>query len=350
LAPGDVIPPPPQDLAVAPVEATPQTPVASLSEPTGDVARVINEEPAAILLGPSGVKVLQPGNAQSASDHRPVVIDAISYTAAGAVQLGGRGLPEAVVRVYLNDTFLAEFQVAEDGGWGGVLPDVAPGLYTLRADQIDENAKVTARFETPFQWESPEALAALAPATPTVDPTPVVAAAPAAIGIAPDQAPLGRDEHLQPTSAPDVQKPDGVASAAPKALGQPSSDSSPNGVTAAPSPVRRADAPALAAAPSASPAPAAGLVPLPVVVQPAPTLPTAAPDAVATATVAQRPVSVTVQPGLTLWAIAQDQFGDGILYLQVYAANKDRIRDPDLIYPGQVFTLPEPVTTGAASP
>jgi nucleoid-associated protein YgaU len=53
------------------------------------------------------------------------------------------------------------------------------------------------------------------------------------------------------------------------------------------------------------------------------------------------PVSVTVQPGLTLWAIAEANFGDGVLYVQVFEANKDKIRDPDLIYPGQVFTMPD---------
>lgn len=48
----------------------------------------------------------------------------------------------------------------------------------------------------------------------------------------------------------------------------------------------------------------------------------------------------TVQPGTTLWAIAQERFGDGILYVKVFEANRDRIRDPDLIYPGQVFRIP----------
>ena len=47
----------------------------------------------------------------------------------------------------------------------------------------------------------------------------------------------------------------------------------------------------------------------------------------------------TVQPGATLWAIAREQFGEGILYVAVYEANKDQIRDPDLIYPGQVFKI-----------
>jgi nucleoid-associated protein YgaU len=48
-----------------------------------------------------------------------------------------------------------------------------------------------------------------------------------------------------------------------------------------------------------------------------------------------------VQPGFTLWAIARDRFGAGDQYVRVYEANRDLIRDPDLIYPGQVFALPE---------
>jgi len=51
--------------------------------------------------------------------------------------------------------------------------------------------------------------------------------------------------------------------------------------------------------------------------------------------------SVTVQEGDTLWAISRDRFGDGILYVKLFEANRDAIRDPDLIYPGQIFTVPE---------
>jgi nucleoid-associated protein YgaU len=50
---------------------------------------------------------------------------------------------------------------------------------------------------------------------------------------------------------------------------------------------------------------------------------------------------VTVQPGYTLWAIARKRYGRGILYVRVFEANRDKIRDPDLIYPGQVFELPD---------
>lgn len=49
----------------------------------------------------------------------------------------------------------------------------------------------------------------------------------------------------------------------------------------------------------------------------------------------------TVQPGATLWAIAEERYGSGVLYVTVFEANRDRIRDPDLIYPGQVFMMPE---------
>jgi len=48
-----------------------------------------------------------------------------------------------------------------------------------------------------------------------------------------------------------------------------------------------------------------------------------------------------VQPGSTLWAISREHYGEGVLYVRVFEANRERIRDPDLIYPGQVFALPD---------
>ena len=49
----------------------------------------------------------------------------------------------------------------------------------------------------------------------------------------------------------------------------------------------------------------------------------------------------TVQPGATLWAIAEENLGSGIFYVAIFEANNDLIRDPDLIYPGQIFRIPE---------
>ncbi|HZT86682.1 MAG TPA: LysM peptidoglycan-binding domain-containing protein [Stellaceae bacterium] len=47
-----------------------------------------------------------------------------------------------------------------------------------------------------------------------------------------------------------------------------------------------------------------------------------------------------VRRGNNLWEIARRTYGDGLLYTTIYAANRGNIRNPDLIYPGQVFRLP----------
>jgi nucleoid-associated protein YgaU len=52
-----------------------------------------------------------------------------------------------------------------------------------------------------------------------------------------------------------------------------------------------------------------------------------------------------VQPGNSLWRIARRSYGDGLRYTVIYQANREQIRNPDLIYPGQVFTLPPEQTT-----
>jgi len=47
-----------------------------------------------------------------------------------------------------------------------------------------------------------------------------------------------------------------------------------------------------------------------------------------------------VKPGETLWAIAQKHLGAGNRYTEVYNLNKDKVKNPSLIYAGQVLTLP----------
>lgn len=49
---------------------------------------------------------------------------------------------------------------------------------------------------------------------------------------------------------------------------------------------------------------------------------------------------IVVQPGNSLWRIARRTYGRGLSYTTIFQANRDRIRNPDLIYPGQVFRLP----------
>ncbi len=242
-----------------PTPAPPATAVASRAEGWGDAAAAPTAgdarrpDPTAggaagtppaqapvLLSDAEGVRVIQPALAPDAGAEvlSNVAIDAIGYDGSGEVQLSGRGAAgeegEAAggsVRLYLDNEPVAEAAIAPDGTWASSLDGTAPGVYTLRVDQIGPDGEVLSRIETPFQREERDALAAA------------------------------------------------VADAAEASGG--------------------------AATPGR--------------------------------TVAVR----TVQPGNTLWAIARDRYGEPLLYLRVFDLNRDRIRDPDLIYPGQVFVLPE---------
>jgi nucleoid-associated protein YgaU len=50
--------------------------------------------------------------------------------------------------------------------------------------------------------------------------------------------------------------------------------------------------------------------------------------------------TTTVARGDSLWRLSQNSYGAGTRYAVIYKANKEQIRNPNLIYPGQVFVLP----------
>jgi len=53
-----------------------------------------------------------------------------------------------------------------------------------------------------------------------------------------------------------------------------------------------------------------------------------------------RTLTRVVSRGDSLWRISRVTYGVGEQYVVVYKANRDRIRNPNLIYPGQTFVLP----------
>lgn len=197
--------------------SAPTVPTATPTE-TADTPRA----PTVVIADADGARVLQSEDGAPLAQTE-VQIDAITYDTAGEVTLTGRGPAAAGLRVMLDDEPILSGEIGQGGEWALDLPDVDPGTYTLRIQQLDDDGAVTAQVETPFLREDPERLAA-----------------------APD---LGVGE-------------DGVS-------------------------------------------------------------------------------VVTVQPGFTLWGIAQSNFGDGILYVSIFEQNRDQIRNPDLIFPGQIFALPE---------
>ncbi|HVF39544.1 MAG TPA: LysM peptidoglycan-binding domain-containing protein [Gemmatimonadaceae bacterium] len=48
----------------------------------------------------------------------------------------------------------------------------------------------------------------------------------------------------------------------------------------------------------------------------------------------------TVKSGDSLSKIAKRIYGDANEWHRIYEANRDKIKDPDLIHPGQEFTIP----------
>lgn len=51
---------------------------------------------------------------------------------------------------------------------------------------------------------------------------------------------------------------------------------------------------------------------------------------------------VIIRRGDNLWRLSRRVYGQGVRYTSIYDANRDQIRNPALIFPGQVFELPIP--------
>jgi nucleoid-associated protein YgaU len=56
---------------------------------------------------------------------------------------------------------------------------------------------------------------------------------------------------------------------------------------------------------------------------------------------APEPRIYTVAKGDSLWKIAQHHYGDGNLWRKIHEANKDTVKNPDLIHPGQKLVIPD---------
>lgn len=160
-------------------------------------------------------KILQQPGGPTDRSQFPLTVDTLDYDSRGHVIIGGVAPSGATVLLYLDGALVGQATSDAAGSWV-IRPEklIPPGIYKMRADQVDANGKVVARVEYPFS----------------------------------------RAEDLQAMA-------DGTY--------------------------------------------------------------------------------VLVQPGNSLWRIARRLYGSGFSYTQIFEANKNRIIDPDLIYPGQVFEVPK---------
>lgn len=150
----------------------------------------------------------------SNSEMGPLVLETVDYDETGAVIFSGRADAGTTVRIFANGALIGDATVGRNGRWNllaGAL--LAPGIYDLQIDQVDENGHVSAVIVLPFERVAAE------------------------------------DLNMGPNS-------------------------------------------------------------------------------------------VVVQPGNSLWRLARRLYGEGVQYTVIYEANRDQIRDPNLIYPGQVLEAP----------
>ena len=101
--------------------------------------------------GAGASEVLQkPGETKDIGD-TTLAIDSVDY-GSGGLSISGRADPGSMVQLYIDNRFLGSSETDPTGRWS-LTPntEIAPGNYTLRADQVDHEGSVIARREIPFQ-------------------------------------------------------------------------------------------------------------------------------------------------------------------------------------------------------
>ncbi|WP_309084011.1 LysM peptidoglycan-binding domain-containing protein [Chelativorans sp.] len=252
-----------------------------------------------------------------------------------------------------SEATVAETPAPAPAGEGAQQPNPAPAATNMPADPDAAAGQ-------------PADSAADQPAPAVSDQAPAQPSGAGQVARADTAAPAASQGTGEPDEAPRVAASDSSAPAdpgspPPPAMTPPPQASSAGQVsraeTGAPAAPPRAEEPAQAVPPAAAsgtPATAApGSPPLATMPPPAP----AAPDEASQDTVpemvapALQPVdgAVIIRRGDTLWQISRRVYGRGVRYTTIYLANQQQIRDPDRIWPGQIFTVPEKTEEGESA-
>ncbi len=246
-----------------------------------------------------------PGGSGAGEASRKVALqlDVVDYDENGDIFFTGKAAPGAILRLYVDNRHIGDARTGAEGAWTfRGRRQVTAGVHTLRVDRIREDGRVVERIELPFMRMAREEVLAMR-----------------------EQGAGDARKPVEETQAPLAER----KTAAAEDEGQ--VDSSEREMT------RREIVNGTE-------------------VQPASGTREAARDRKEEARAAvtgRNPSSrrkgkparlhvgkVVIQPGDNLWNIARALYGRGIRYTVIYEANRDQIRDPDLIYPGQVFTTP----------
>ncbi len=250
------------------------------------------------------------------------------------VFVAGAATPGQIVRVYANNILLGDARTSPQGRFLiETRRDLPEGDYIIRADVLAPNqADVIARAAVPFQREPGENVAAVAAPAQSGEAATAPETAEADDGT--QMAAAGQDSGTQ--AATDQTAAASEAGDAGTSSGEGTSSGTGMAADAAAEPAEgdqtMSGAETSQEADVALPELQAGLAETP-------------PDVTAPA-LQSVDRSVIIRRGDTLWHISRRVYGRGIRYTTIYKANTDQIRDPNLIFPGQVFGVPKKTDDG----
>jgi LysM repeat protein len=284
----------PSRLLTDPTAASPTPPAEAAKEepqpPASPEAAKPEPAPAATAAAPPApaeqAPVEQTPSAQKPSEQKPSVAIKTAEVDNGGFYAAGFAPAGTHVRIYLNGSLLTDVIADADGEWSlTVKKGVTSGHYVVRADAVDAKGSVVARAEVPFD------------------------------------VPLGVAEAPKPNATMASGPAGGAAAPAKEDVGE-TAAMPKTGAAAKPSEVAKTEAPKTETPPAQSAA-------------------TAARPASAGHAVVPEINTATVSRGDSLWRISRKTLGEGVRYTLIYQANEGQIRNPNLIYPGQVFVLPQ---------
>jgi len=247
-------------------------------------------------------------NAPEQSDDPVIRAEAVRIEAVEidgeTVFVAGAATPGSVLRVYANEILLGTVTASEGGRFlVRINRDLPVGDYVIRADVLDQaTSKVIARAAVPFRRDPGERLAAIAPEIAQPLPT----------------------DGLRITS-PSPEENSAEQIEAPPTLPAPTPQGLNEGQTVA-----------TASTDNASMEETSSL-----------TIPqtlgdlSGQPSELTQQALKSVDSSVIIRGGDTLWQISRRVYGRGVKYTTIYRANSNQISDPDRIWPGQIFAVPD---------